>query len=89
MFPSHDRERQYRNQEVDLVITSALRPWDRKSKHSKGLAIDIRTYNLVTQEEIKKVHAKLVRELKEYYDVILENDHIHIEYDPKETSQCF
>jgi hypothetical protein len=78
-----EAERQYRNHEVDLVITSALRPWDRKSKHSKGLAIDLRTWNLVMDEDIKKVHYNLVKELKNYYDVKLEKDHIHIEWEPK------
>lgn len=65
-----------------LVITEAIRPHDKKSKHSKGLAFDIRT-RFFEPEEIQEVHYKLHNLLKHHYDVILERDHIHIEWEPK------
>jgi hypothetical protein len=84
MQPALDAvEIEYLKHNLDVVITSAMRPWDKKSKHSKGLAFDIRTFTLINKEEINKVHANLVKELLTYYDVILERDHIHIEWEPK------
>lgn len=53
-----------------------------KSLHYKGMAVDIRTRDLVgiTAFEI----AKRIRELLTAdYDVVVEKTHIHIEYDPK------
>jgi len=66
-----------------MVITSAN---DSKHKenslHYKDLAIDIRIRHL-EQDEIQLVLNYLRKKLGEDYDVILESDHIHIEYDPK------
>jgi len=54
----------------------------RNSLHYKGLAIDLRTRDLKSG-----VAEKLIRLLKEKlgrsYDIVLEPDHIHLEYDPK------
>ena len=54
----------------------------KNSKHYTNEAIDIRTRDM---EESKKILTQLW--LKKWlglnYDVILENDHIHIEYDTK------
>lgn len=84
MQPAIDAlEREFLRHNLDLVITSAVRPWDRKSKHSRGLAFDIRTYTLLNKETIASVHARLVNELGTNYDVVLERDHIHIEWEPK------
>lgn len=52
------------------------------SKHYKGEALDIRISNL-TNEEISLVKIGLLTKLGVKYDVILEKDHIHVEYDPK------
>lgn len=67
----------------ELVITSGI---DGKhlqtSLHYDGLALDFRDRDF--PETIK---IKVVRELKEQlgpdYDVILESDHVHVEYQPK------
>lgn len=66
----------------ELVITSVN---DGKhmvdSLHYKGRAMDIRTWYIQGRE--LQVVAELKRELGPDYDVVLEKDHIHIEYDPK------
>lgn len=67
----------------NMVITSAN---DGKHKegslHYKNLALDIRTRHL-EKDEIQIVLNYLRNKLGGDYDVILESDHIHIEYDPK------
>lgn len=87
--------------EVNLAITVALSIWSRQnepnlvitsisdSKHSRtslhyvGYAIDIRIRDLHEQPE------NLVEALRSFlpdcYDIILESDHIHLEYQPKWT----
>lgn len=58
----------------------------KNSKHYKNEAIDIRTRDM---EESKKILTQLW--LKKWlglnYDIILEKDHIHIEYDPKQKEK--
>jgi len=52
------------------------------SLHYVGLAIDIRTRNIVGGKE--EFIAQQIRvNLGEQYDVVLESDHIHIEFQPK------
>ena len=66
----------------ELVITSAN---DGKhgdhTLHHKGLALDIRTWHIAGREG--PVIEDLKRELGDAYDVVLESDHIHLEYDPE------
>jgi hypothetical protein len=50
----------------------------RNSKHYEGLALDLRTWHV-----LGKVVELLKQTLGEGYDVVLEKDHIHVEYDPK------
>lgn len=50
------------------------------SKHYLGLAIDIRTRDMKNQERVLNSVKKILGSL---YDVILESDHMHIEFDPK------
>lgn len=57
------------------------------SLHYSGMAVDIRSKHL-TQEESRKVFFALKNDLGPDYDVLLEsegkeNEHLHIEYDPK------
>jgi hypothetical protein len=72
----------------EMVITSVNDSVHKKnSLHYQNRAIDIRTKHL-TPEEKKKLYAFLRNKLGGDYDVILEsegldNEHIHIEYDPK------
>jgi hypothetical protein len=56
------------------------------SLHYKGLAIDLRTRDLEggsLGSIAKGIHAELKGLLGRDYDVVLEKDHIHLEYDPK------
>ena len=66
---------------AELVITAGT---DGKhmegSLHYKGRALDFRTWNLNGKE--KEVAAELKKELGDSYDVVLEGDHIHCEFDP-------
>lgn len=74
-------EKVYEKFGAELVITSGT---DGKhgthSLHYKGLALDFRTWNLNGRET--EVTAELKKELGEEYDVVLEGDHIHCEWDP-------
>jgi len=69
---------------VDLVVTSARDGKHmKKSLHYMGLALDLRIRDFAKHEA--KIAAKfLQRRLGRHYDVVLESDHIHVEYDPKE-----
>lgn len=76
----------YKQYGVELVITSANDGVHgggdkKKTLHDDGLAIDLRTSNLGGRESA--VAAELARQLGPEYDVVLEKDHIHVEYDPK------
>ena len=72
--------------QYDCVITSAS---DGKhgpnSLHYKGQALDLRTRHLNGQG-LQAVYHKLKESLGEQFDVVLESDHIHVEWDPKDKS---
>lgn len=74
----------YRDVNLQLVVTSIT---DGKHKegslHYKGLAFDLRTRDL-SETEKQKILFRLKYLLEpQGYDVLIEADHIHIEYDPK------
>jgi hypothetical protein len=64
-----------------LTITSAN---DSKhmatSKHYSGEALDFRTWEIQGREPT--IALALREKLGEDYDVVIESDHIHVEYDP-------
>lgn len=68
---------------AEAVVTSVV---DGKhmarSKHYLGLAFDLRTRDL-TEEQRKRYAASLVKALGNEFDVVLESDHIHVEFDTK------
>ena len=66
-----------------LVITS-VNDSDHmvSSLHYKGLAFDCRTRDL-TPMQISVIVRMLKEALTSEFDIVLESDHIHIEYDPK------
>ncbi len=67
----------------DLTVTSITDGvHSRQSIHEFGYAIDIRTRNIVKPDH-EKIVAKLKTALGPLYDVVLEKDHIHIEFDPR------
>jgi hypothetical protein len=75
-------EQIYKKYGVECVITSANdgKHGD-KTLHHKGLALDLRTWNLGGRE--MQVSVELAAALGKDYDVVLEKDHIHMEYDPE------
>lgn len=52
------------------------------SRHYVGLALDFRT-NHISRIEARVIANKLKQHLSPVYDVLLEETHLHIEYDPK------
>lgn len=70
---------------VLCVITSAS---DGKhgpnSLHYKGMALDLRT-NSLRAEQVHPVYTALKIALGDQFDVVLETDHIHLEFDPKDA----
>jgi len=66
-----------------LTVTSALEGEHvTSSKHYTGYAIDLRTRGISKEDAIKWRNI-VESDLGLDYDCILEDDHLHIEYDPK------
>lgn len=68
---------------VDAVVTSGTDgKHGKQSKHYTAEAIDLRIFHL----EVDR-HQPLVKRLKEIlgkdFDIVLESDHVHLEFDPK------
>jgi hypothetical protein len=56
------------------------------SLHYKGKALDLRTKHL-RPEQVHPVWKALKAALGTQFDVVLESDHIHVEFDPKEVEK--
>lgn len=54
----------------------------RQSLHYVGYAFDART-RMLTDDEIYSISNELRKRLTTDYDVVVESDHLHIEYQPK------
>ncbi len=66
-----------------VVITSGIDGSHRKdSLHYVGKALDLRTRHL-THDEKNEVRDEMRAKLGDNYDVVLESDHLHVEYDPQ------
>jgi len=67
-----------------LVITSVSEGIHKKdSLHYRGLAVDIRKpRNYMFGNDIDSLSTKLASHLGDNFDVVVEDTHIHIEYDP-------
>lgn len=52
------------------------------SKHYEGLAFDLRT-RMLTKEQTLRLAAVMRGILEGEWDVVVEGDHIHVEFDPK------
>lgn len=82
-------ERVYRAHNQILVVTSltdGVHP-DGRNIHGNGLAADLRTRDILPDTK-----TAVFNHLKEIldpmgYDVVVEGDHIHLEYDPKGNEQ--
>lgn len=75
----------YRYNGMRLVVTSLTDSHEDRpqSLHNKGLAADLRTRN-IPADLLRSVHGSLVSVLNPLgFDVVLEGNHIHIEFDPK------
>ena len=71
----------YRKEGYELVVTSISEgKHQRASKHYTGCAADLRMHMLPNPGLIVQF---LRQALGEDFDVVLEKDHIHIEFDPK------
>ena len=74
----------YSEYEADVVVTSV-----RDGRHSYtslhyiGCAADIRTKNLPNVGNVEAVAKEIRQALTNEYDIIVERDHIHIEFQPK------
>jgi hypothetical protein len=78
-------ERVFAEAHVDLMLTSCVEGrHSQASLHYAGQAVDLRTRDVAPADR-----AKLVERLRECvgedYDVVLEADHIHLEYQPKRS----
>ena len=75
-------EEVYKKLGAECVITAGT---DGKhmngSLHYEGRALDLRTRNIAGRELQAKV--ALQQRLGKNFDVVIEADHIHLEYDPK------
>ena len=67
----------------ELVITSVTDGSHmRGSEHYTGMAFDARTRH-ITEARAKEIAHSIGAALGADYDVILEIDHLHVEFDPK------
>ncbi|MCA9340424.1 MAG: hypothetical protein KDA17_05910 [Candidatus Saccharibacteria bacterium] len=65
-----------------LVVTSICDGvHSARSYHYAGLAIDCRTRYFDSAEQINDVAEEIRARLGEFYDVVIESDHLHIEFD--------
>ncbi len=73
-----------RRHDVELVITSVTDGrHSRGSAHYAGNAFDFRTRHMGQGQPVR-VKAELTQARGGDYDVVLEETHIHVEYDPKQ-----
>jgi hypothetical protein len=73
----------YNKHLAELVITSVSDGLHKQdSKHYKGMGFDCRTHALRTRTRFDLAYD--IRDaLGDDFDVVLEKDHLHVEYDPK------
>ncbi len=70
--------------EGDVVTFTGGREDHRGGCHPNDRALDVRTRNVEGGDEERERWAeRIVKRLGPQYDVVLESDHIHIEYDPQ------
>lgn len=80
-------EEVFRNHGSPLVVTSLTDGvHSSRSLHYSGCAVDLRIWHL---RDPKACADELRSELHDDFDVVLEDTHIHVEWDPKEgTKPC-
>lgn len=75
----------YEDNDLDLIVTSLMEEGNihsPNSKHKVGLAADLRI-NTVASNFWSTLLRQLKFALGKDFDVVLESDHIHIEFDPR------
>ena len=77
-------ERAYAEIGCELVLTSGIEgPHGRASLHFAGCAVDFRTQN-VPPDKLQPLVEKIRVALGADFDVVLESNHIHAEFQPKQ-----
>jgi hypothetical protein len=78
----------YRSHDRDLVVTSLLDgAHSRTSLHYSGCAADLRTTAAhIPRSTVEAIAADIRKALTADYDVIVEPDHIHLEFQPRRPS---
>ena len=68
---------------VECVITSGKEgKHGRNSLHYVGFALDFRTRDL-TEADQAVMHILVIKRLSSQFDVVLEKDHLHVEFQPE------
>jgi len=74
----------YKNAGYELTITSLMDgTHSATSLHYSGCAVDLRTRNISSDEQKKLIVVQMKQKLGIDFDVILESNHIHMEYQPR------
>jgi uncharacterized protein YcbK (DUF882 family) len=77
-------ERAYAEADCELMLTSGIEgAHSRGSLHYAGSAADLRTQS-VPLEKLKPLVERIRIALGPDFDVVLESNHLHIEFQPKE-----
>lgn len=73
----------FRKAGYEFVVTSGVEGrHSPNSLHYFGRAIDCRINHILSDRDVELIADTIRRRLGETYDVVLEADHLHIEYDP-------
>jgi hypothetical protein len=75
----------YEKHGYELVVTSVTDGQHMQgSLHDKGLAADLRISNIKVPDVVEAIAEELRAALGKQFDVVLETDHLHVEFDPKD-----
>lgn len=73
----------YQNHDLDCTVTSIIDgKHSASSLHYTGCAFDLRTRNIPNTALQGRIRMELAQALGQDFDVLLEVDHIHVEYQP-------
>jgi len=74
----------------DLCVVTCARDGEhsKKSLHYEGRAVDIRTSTLFSTDAKTQFRDRIRAVLPSTFDVVLESDHLHVEYDLKKEADA-